>query len=154
MVRRQVFLELISSLLIMLFLYASISKFLDFTRFIHDMYNQPFPHPMARILVWAVPCLEIVISIALIFERSRLIGFYASLVLMGLFTLYTGSVLLHFFHYVPCSCGGVIRKLSWGQHMVFNLFFVGLALSGIILQRKRFKSNTYSSPKKLSYEKS
>lgn len=153
MVRRQLVLELIACLLIMLFLYASISKFLDFDRHVHDMYNQPLPHFMRPFLVWGVPFLEIAISIALIFERSRLAGFYSSLVLMGLFTLYTSTVLLHFFRYVPCSCGGVIRKLSWSQHMVFNLFFVGLALTGIILQRKRSKSNIHSSLKTLSYEK-
>ncbi len=153
MVRRQLWLELISCLLIMLFLYASASKFLDFDRHVHDMSNQPLPHFMRPFLIWGVPFLEITISIALIFERSRLAGFYASFILMGLFTVYTSMVLFHFFRYVPCSCGGVIRKLNWSQHMVFNLFFVGLALTGIILQRKRSKSISYSSLKTLSYEK-
>ena len=154
MVRRQLWLELISCLLMMLFLYASVSKLMDFDRHVHDMYNQPLPHFMRPFLVWGVPFLEIAISIALIFEPSRMSGLYASLILMALFTLYTSTVLLHFFRYVPCSCGGVIRKLSWSQHMVFNLFFVGLALTGIILQRKRSKSIPYSSLKTLSYEKS
>src|SRR5450432_3620534 len=147
MVRRQLCIELIASLLILLFLYAGVSKFLAFDRHIHDMYNQPLPHFMRPFLVWGVPFLEIAISIALIFEPSRMIGLYASLILMALFTLYTGFVLFHFFSYIPCSCGGVIRKLTWGQHMVFNLFFVGLALTGIVLQRKRSKSNPYSSLK-------
>ncbi|HMH20304.1 MAG TPA: MauE/DoxX family redox-associated membrane protein [Puia sp.] len=143
MTRRQVLIESISGLLIMLFLYASISKFLDFKRFISEMSNQPFPTRFAPYLVWAIPGLEIAISFALVFERSRKAGFIASLVLMGLFTIYTGSILLHFFHYVPCSCGGVIRKLTWSQHLVFNLFFVGLAITGIILQhRKRYQTIT------------
>ena len=154
MVRRQLLLELISSLLIMLFLYASVSKFLDFDRHIHDMSNQPLPHVLRPLLIWGIPLLEIAISIALIFERSRLMGFYASLILMVLYTIYAGSILLHFFSYVPCSCGGVIRKLTWGQHLVFNLFFVGLALTGIVLQHKRSKQNLYSSQKTFSYEKS
>jgi putative oxidoreductase len=154
MVRRQLFIELIASLLILLFLYASVSKFLAFDRHIHDMYNQPLPRFMRPFLVWGVPFLEVAISIALIFETSRTIGLYASLILMVLFTVYTGFVLFHFFRYVPCSCGGVIRKLTWGQHMMLNLFFVGLALTGIILQRKRSKSHLYSSLKTFSYEKS
>ncbi|HZE83079.1 MAG TPA: MauE/DoxX family redox-associated membrane protein, partial [Puia sp.] len=92
------------------------------------------------------------ISIALIFERSRTIGFYASLILMSLFTIYTGSILLHFFNYVPCSCGGVIRKLTWGQHLVFNLFFVGLSVTGIILQhRKRYQTITVNKKIKNSF---
>jgi putative oxidoreductase len=147
MPKKQLFLELIASLLIMLFLYASISKFLDFKRFISEMNNQPLPNSLTPFLVWSIPSLEIVISAALIFERSRLAGFYASLALMVLFTIYAGSILLHFFKYVPCSCGGVIRKLTWTQHMVFNIFFVLLSVAGIVLQTRKLKSIPYSSIK-------
>jgi putative oxidoreductase len=147
MFKKQLILELISSLLIMLFLYASISKFLDFNRFIGEMKIQPFPSSLTPFLVWAIPLLEIAIAVTLIFERTRLAGFIASLILMTLFTIYTGSVLLHFFRYVPCSCGGVIRRLTWGQHMVFNLFFVSLSAIGILLQFRKLKSNPYSSSK-------
>jgi len=38
---------------------------------------------------------------------------------------------------LPCSCGGVIQKMTWGQHVIFNLFFTLLALVGIWLARKR-----------------
>jgi len=134
--KRQVVLESISALLIMLFLYASISKFLDFQRFTGEMNNQPLPKSWTPFLVWTVPSLEIAISVALIFERTRMVGFITSLALMTLFTVYAAAILLHFFAYVPCSCGGVIRKLTWPQHLVFNLFFVGLSVMGIILQRR------------------
>lgn len=135
--KRQVAFEAIAALLILLFLYAGISKFLEFDRFIGEMNNQPFPNSWTPFLVWTIPSLEIAIALALMFEHTRMTGLIASLILMTLFTLYTGSVLLHFFTYIPCSCGGVIRKLSWPQHMVFNLFFVALSVIGIILQRKR-----------------
>jgi hypothetical protein len=102
--------------------------------------------------VWTIPSVEIAISLALIFERTRMAGFYASLVLMSLFTIYTGSVLLHFFQYIPCSCGGVIKKLSWPQHMVFNLFFVAISIAGIIIQYRK-STHRHSSPKTFSYEK-
>jgi hypothetical protein len=59
---------------------------------------------------------------------------------MILFTAYSGAILLNMFAYVPCSCGGVIRKLTWPQHLAFNLFFVAISAIGIILQhRKRLK---------------
>jgi hypothetical protein len=125
----------------MLFIYASLSKFLDFQRFIGEMNNQPLPNSWTPFLVWTVPSLEIAISVALVFERTRMVGFTASLALMTLFTIYAATILLHFFEYVPCSCGGVIRKLTWPQHLVFNLFFVVLSVMGIILQRRSpFKS--------------
>ncbi|MDO6432276.1 hypothetical protein Q4E93_16865 [Flavitalea sp. BT771] len=147
--RRQVTLEAIAALLILLFLYAGISKFLEFDRFIGEMNNQPFPNSWTPFLVWTIPSLEIVIALTLMFERTRLPGLIASLILMTLFTLYTGSVLLHFFAYVPCSCGGVIRKLSWPQHMVFNLFFVALSVLGIILQRRKFFTSIFITKKNL-----
>lgn len=138
MLKRQVVLECIAALLILLFLYASVSKFLDFKRFIDEMNNQPLPNSWTPFLVWAIPLLEIAISVALLFEYTRLIGFYASLILMVLFTLYTGIILLHFFPYIPCSCGGVIRKLTWTQHLFLNLCFVSLSILGVILQRRKY----------------
>ena len=141
MFKRQVILESIAALLILLFLYASLSKFLDFKTFTGEMNNQPLPNSWTPFLVWFIPCTEIAISLALLFEYTRMLGLYASLLLMSLFTVYTIIILLHFFSYVPCSCGGVIKRLTWRQHLVFNLFFVALSVLGIILQRrKHFKS--------------
>jgi len=140
MFKKQVIIECIVALLIMLFLYASISKFLDFKTFIGQMNNQPLPNSWTPFLVWGIPFLEIAISVALLFEYTRLLGLYASLILMILFTVYTSIILLHFFPYIPCSCGGVIQKLTWRQHLGLNLFFVSLSVLGIIQQRsKHFK---------------
>src|SRR6201996_8787354 len=108
MFKKQVMLECISALLILLFLYASVSKFLDFKTFIKEMNNQPLPNSWTPFLVWCIPCSEIALSVALIFERTRLIAFYGSGVLMGLFSIYTIFILLHAFTYIPCSCGGII----------------------------------------------
>src|ERR1700722_4222524 len=137
MLKRQVVLECIAALLILLFLYASVSKFLDFKRFIDEMNNQPLPNSWTPFLVWGIPFLEIVISAALLFEYTRLLAFYASFVLMTLFTIYAIMILAHFFPYVPCSCGGVIRKLTWPQHLALNLFYVALSVLGLILQRSK-----------------
>src|ERR1700761_2225424 len=137
MFKRQVLLECISALLILLFLYASVSKFLDFKTFFKEMNNQPLPNSWTPFLVWFIPCSEIFLSLTLIFERSRLLGLYGSLVLMGLFTIYAILILSHVFPYVPCSCGGVIKRLTWRQHLVLNLFFVTLSVIGVIAQRKK-----------------
>jgi hypothetical protein len=134
MFKRQLLLEIFATLLILLFLYASLSKFLDFRTFIKEMNNQPLPNSWTPFLVWFIPCLEIFLSITLVLERTRLMGFYGSLILMSLFTIYTAVILLHFFSYIPCSCGGIIKRLSWRQHLIFNLFFIAVSLGGIILQ--------------------
>ncbi len=137
MSKKQVLLECICALLILLFLYASVSKFLDFKTFIDQMNNQPLPNSWTPFLVWAIPLLEIAISVTLLFEYTRLFGLYASLILMMVFTVYTGIVLLHFFPYIPCSCGGVIQKLTWTQHLILNLFYIALSSLGIIQQHRK-----------------
>jgi hypothetical protein len=101
------------------------------------MNNQPLPNSWTPFLVWGIPFLEIAISAALLFEYTRLLAFYASFVLMTLFTIYAIMILAHFFPYVPCSCGGVIRKLTWPQHLALNLFYVALSVLGLILQRSK-----------------
>jgi hypothetical protein len=134
--KRKIIIEIISSLLILLFLYASVSKWLAFKVFIGEMNNQPFPNWMTPYLVWSIPSIEVLIAVGLIFEKTRVPAFYASLALMSAFTIYTVTILLHAFRYIPCSCGGVIRKLTWHQHLYFNLFFVGISLLGIWLKKR------------------
>ncbi len=128
--------EIFAGLLILLFVYAAFSKLFDHQKFSEDMHNQPFPRWMASFFVWSVPSIELLISGCLLFERTRKTGFYASLFLLTLFTLYIAAILLHFFPRTPCSCGGVIRKLSWQQHLWFNLFFMTLSVAGIRLQSR------------------
>src|SRR5579863_2284196 len=135
MSKKQVTLECIFALLILLLLYASISNFLDFKSYIDQMNNQRLPNSWTPFPVWSIPLLEIEISITLLFEYTRLLGLYASLIVMVIFTVYTGIGLLHFFPYIPCSCGGVIQHLTWSQHLILNLIYIGISVLGIILQQ-------------------
>lgn len=141
--KRKIVIEILSSLLILLFVYASVSKWLDFRTFIGQINNQPFPNWMTPALVWLIPLSEVSIAVLLMFGKTQLLGFWASLILMSLFTVYTILILLKLFGRVPCSCGGVIEKLSWKQHLFFNLFFVGIAIAGIILRKKETLKVTY-----------
>ena len=134
---RKVVIEIIAALLVLLFLYASVSKLLGFSLFVDEMNNQPFPNWMTPYLVVIIPGSEILIAAALIFDRTRMIGFYASLVILFLFTLYAALVLFHVFDYVPCSCGGMLKKLTWGQHLLFTGAFLILSIAGIALYKKQ-----------------
>lgn len=118
-------------LLILLFTYSSISKLINFEGFEYDLNKQPFSNALTPVLAFLIPAVEIALVVLLSFDRTRKTGMYLSLVLMVIFTVYTCLVLLHAFEYVPCSCGGVIGRLTWPQHLVFNLFFVGVSVVGI-----------------------
>lgn len=142
--KRNTIVEIISSLLILLFLYTAVSKLIDFTRFTGEMNNQPLPNWMTPFLTWMIPVLEILAAGLLMVAKTRVKGLYLSLALMSLFTIYTGLVLFHFFDRVPCSCGGIVKELSWSEHLVLNLFFTGLSLVGIHLCRKNKTKKHYS----------
>jgi putative oxidoreductase len=49
---------------------------------------------------------------------------------MLLFTFYILYMLL-FEKHLPCSCGGVLKEMTWKQHLVFNLFFTAIAFTGL-----------------------
>lgn len=132
---RKLIVETIGALLILLFLYAAFSKWMDIADFTKAMHNQPFPSWMATALIWMLPPVEIAIALLLMLKRTQSAGFIASLILMTLFTLYIIAILLHLFPRVPCSCGGVIKQLGWTAHLVFNLFFVFISILAIVLKQ-------------------
>lgn len=133
--------EIIIFLYILLFLYAAISKYLDHARFLLQLGRSPILGPYANILVWFVPSVEIVITILLLFTKTRLIALLSSFTLMILFTIYI-ILILYFSNFIPCSCGGVLERMGWTEHLVFNFIFIVLAFIGIIFQYQENKIST------------
>lgn len=140
---RKNIIEIITSLLVLLFVYAAGSKLFSFTDSLVRLKTSPFIGPFAPYLVLLIPGAEILIATLLLMRSMRLTGFYLSLCLLTAFTIYIIAV-LNFSPRVPCSCGGVIQWLSWKEHIVFNLIFISLAGTGIVLQRKYYKGTTLS----------
>jgi putative oxidoreductase len=120
--KRNTIVEIISTLFILLFVYTASSKLVNLQVSYREMNNQPFPN-------WLTPYL--------LSNNTKKAGLWGSLVLMSIFTGYIGAILLNFFSRVPCSCGGVLKQLGWTFHLYFNLFFVLLAIVGLILSRKQ-----------------
>ncbi|RKT01759.1 MauE/DoxX family redox-associated membrane protein [Chryseobacterium defluvii] len=133
---KNIFVEIVVFLQIILFIYTGVSKFLDFDNFTIDLNRQPFPHSITTVLEWMLPTSEITISLMLCINQTRRLGLLFSLTLMGLFTTYTALVLFNVFDQVPCSCGGIIKNLSWSQHLLFNLFIVSITFIALIQKEK------------------
>lgn len=131
--------DFITALLILLFIYSGFSKIIAYAEFSRSMHSQPFAPWMADTLTWILPPIEIIIALMLMWAKTRRLGQYAFLITMLAFTGYIVAIRLNFFDRIPCSCGGLIRQLSWQQHLIFNLFFVGLAIWAIILDRQNHK---------------
>lgn len=134
--RKTLVTEIISSLLILLFIYTALSKLLDYASFKSVLSRSPLIAGQAAVVALALPITEIMVSLLLFVPRTRLWGFYGASVLMTVFTLYLAYMIL-FTPKLPCSCGGVLKQMTWNQHLVFNIFFLLLALTGTIFERQR-----------------
>ena len=117
-------------LFVILFVYAGMSKLLDFETFQVQLAQSPLLSAYAGFVAWAVPLSEFLIAILLLIDRTRVWGLSGFFFLMVMFTTYI-VIILNFADFIPCSCGGVLEKMSWGQHLVFNVVFV--LVSGLLL---------------------
>lgn len=129
--------EAIIALLVALFVYTALDKILDPRAFTGQMYNQPLPRPLATLLVWAVPSVELSAVVLLSIRRFRDYGLWLSSGLLLVFTIYVGMVYFNSFDRVPCSCAGAFKNMSWGSHLVFNAALTLVAFTGVYLERKQ-----------------
>jgi hypothetical protein len=129
---RQRIVFVISLLSIFLFLYTAYSKLAEHERFLKGLSKVQLISPYATLLSWLVPFAEIIVAALLILPATLKWGLYGFTALMILFTGYIGSMLL-WAKKMPCHCGGAIEKLTWVQHLWFNLAFIALAIFALIL---------------------
>lgn len=130
--KQETAIKIICTLLVFLFAYAAISKLLDYSTFHVQLSQSPYITSFANVIAWALPVAELLVAVSFGFSNLRLYAFYAALFLLSLFTAYL-IAMLNFSYYIPCSCGGLLSSLSWKQHIVFNIVFILLSLTGIRL---------------------
>jgi len=133
-VKRNTIIEVIAALFILLFVYTGINKLIAFTTLKNVLVEYPIVGSIPVFTAWALPVTELIISLLLFFPRTKLWGLYSALTLMISFTLYLAYMLSSTTN-LPCTCGGLLQKLSWPQHLIFNIIFVLLAATGIWLKR-------------------
>jgi cytochrome bd-type quinol oxidase subunit 2 len=136
MKRSQWLYEIITYLLILLFLFTALSKLMDWHHFVRKMNNQVFIKPVASVLAIVVPAIEIIAAGLLIWIRTRTKGLWLSFTMMAAFTVYVGLATFKIFPRVPCSCAGAFDSMSWTQHLLFNLVFTLLAGTAIMIDKQ------------------
>jgi putative oxidoreductase len=136
--KKSYWVDIISSLFILLFIYTAINKFIDLEKFRQVLRSSPLIREKGNIVAWLIPLAEIGISILLFFPKTRKTGLWGTLLLMSLFTGYI-AYMVFISDVRPCSCGGIIEKMTWTQHFIFNVFFTLLAGLSLWLNKKRNK---------------
>jgi hypothetical protein len=122
--------------LFVLFVYASSTKLMAYSYFLDDLRRSPVLLPYAVSLSIVIPSLELLIAALLLSDKTRKSGLIGSFLMMLLFTGYVLYVLTSTTER-PCSCGGIIRELTWPQHLVFNIVFLLLTVLGMYLQNSK-----------------
>ncbi|MCD0474048.1 hypothetical protein LPB87_06530 [Flavobacterium sp. EDS] len=143
---RKVFLEIVCLLYVFLLVYAAMNKGLDFENFKVELGQSPLLSAFAGWISWAVLIVEFLIAILLLFSKTRIKALYAGFCLMSMFTAYI-FIMLNYSSFLPCSCGGILEKMSWQEHLLFNLAFVVLA--GLALWLNHSQSSPGIKVKKL-----
>lgn len=117
-------------LTILLWVYTVGSKLADFRQFGIQLHKQPLSKELVSFLLYFLPSIEVLAATLIFFHKTRFMGFCISFGLLLAFTLYVGLVIIKFYGYVPCSCGGILHKMSWRMHFWFNVFFLCITAYG------------------------
>lgn len=146
MKKKTLFIEITSFLFIILFIYAAGSKLVDYQKFTVQLGQSPMLTRWANLITWLIPIIEIIVAIMFSFKKTQKIALYGALNLMTVFTTYI-IIVTNFSSYVPCSCGGVLEKLGWTEHLIFNIIFITLAAIAILTDDS--SPNEYSQSQKI-----
>jgi uncharacterized membrane protein YphA (DoxX/SURF4 family) len=130
--KKNVIVEIISFLFILLFVYAGGSKLLDYQKFVVQIGQSAMLTRWAGVMGWFIPILEVGLAVMLIFKRTQKVALYGALNLMVVFTTYI-FIVMNFTPNVPCSCGGILERMGWTEHFYFNLAFIFLAIIALAL---------------------
>src|SRR5690606_18288242 len=139
--------EVICYLFLILFIYAAVTKLIEYEKFRVQVGQSPILTSLGDWVAPSVPAIELVIAMLLFIPKSRLFALYASFSLMVMFSVYIFFI-LNYSPFVPCSCGGILEKMGWEEHLIFNIVFVLLALVAILLQ----SSDTYPPREDMTFE--
>ncbi|MBN8876806.1 MAG: hypothetical protein J0I32_04615 [Sphingobacteriales bacterium] len=118
---KNILIEIISALIIFLFAYTGLSKLIDHDSFENVLARSPVTKYISGTVSWILPLAEVVVAILILIPRVRIKGLLFSLILMCAFTAYIAGMLL-FVSDLPCACGGIISRIGWLPHLIFNIF--------------------------------
>jgi hypothetical protein len=128
------FVEMTIGLLTIVFVYAAISKLSELELFKIALRQAPLIKNYAKLISIAIPIAELTTVVLLVSPTTRRFGLTCSALLILSFTIYLAYV-ISFSPELPCRCGGIIRELSWNQHLAFNIVLFLLSIEALVLSR-------------------
>jgi hypothetical protein len=116
--------------LVFLFTYTGVNKLIDHATFETTLFQSPLLRHHATLISWLIPLVELLFVSLLLSNKFRQTGMLLSLAMMVIFTGYIAYMIL-FIPGLPCSCGGILKELSWPGHLLFNSGIIVLILASL-----------------------
>lgn len=114
-----------------LFIYSAVSKLLEFENFQVQIAQSPLLSAFATPIAYGVVIGELIIAVLLCLPKFQKLGLYLFLGFMVAFSIYI-YLILNYSPFVPCSCGGILEKMGWREHLWFNSIVCSIAIFVII----------------------
>lgn len=122
---------------IILFVYAAVSKITDFENFQVQVAQSPLLSAFATFIAYATVIGELIIALLLCIPKTKRLGLFLFLGMMTAFTVYI-YLILNYSPFVPCSCGGILEKMGWTEHLWFNII-TSIVAAAILLHKNTTK---------------
>ncbi len=142
---RRIALETIVFLCVLLFAYTALSKLIAMGKFLGQIRSAPIIGPYSNVVIWAVPVAELMVAAMVTWPRLRLAGLTAFITMMSIFTIYIIYIIGYAPH-IPCSCGGVLEAMGWGDHLIFNILFIGIGMAALVMVMQRTQRSKHEPP--------
>ncbi|MFD1283299.1 MauE/DoxX family redox-associated membrane protein [Mesonia ostreae] len=123
--------------LVILFTYVGITQIIFRDNVELNLLNSPLlsiPETEISLLSWFIPILELLAVVLLLFPRSHLIGLYLTISILAIYTCYNLGI-LYIVPYIPCSCGGMLKFLSWQQQLWITISCLIIAVLTLYLKK-------------------
>lgn len=128
---KQITVDIICILFIVLWVYACLSKWTN-PEFTNQLNKSPYLEGLFGFVSVVLPLGELIIAALLLFPATQLLGLYLSLFTIVLFTGYIYAM-VNLSYYKPYS---ILSELDWNTHIILNLAFCLFAVTGILLWKK------------------
>lgn len=139
---KRIIFEVIINAFVLLFIYTAVSKIMTFHTFNMVLHRSVLIKHFSAFVAYAIPAIEILLSILLIIPKTKRVAIIGSFILMIVFTAYL-VYMVYSGAKLTCNCGGVISSMTWKQHILFNISFILLAGIGIWISSNKKQENSH-----------
>ena len=132
---------LLRIVMLLFWIYVGIDKVWELHAFKIALQQQPIISPLAPILYWLLPIVEISLGLLLAFPSQKVQswGWKASILLISVFTVYIALGVLDVYEQKPCMCSSFLSNVSWNTHLVINSVILALSILGWVLNKSSIK---------------